>query len=117
MINFQLINARINPGIPAIKKADRQPNDLAIATNKTGAIKNPNKVEPKLCKKPILNPSRPGQDSLAINDWIKGKVGPSDKPINSRVTNKMLKDIAKPELIEQIEKASTESTKTNFLRS
>ena len=62
----------------------------------------------------MLKPKRPFEDSLAINDWIKGKVGPSESPISKRVSNKIPKEAAKPELIEHNENTTTDNTKTIF---
>ena len=79
-MNFQLIKAKINPGIPAKKMLNANLIFLPVQPAVPEQLKNQTVWNQNFVKNPCLNPWRPLEDSFAINDCINGKVGPSKNP-------------------------------------
>src|SRR5450631_3350308 len=78
-----------------------------MATSARGATNEPSRLLPKFCITPMLLPRLAALDSIATSDCAIGSIGPSARPISSRVENRVKNDTASPEANEQIENATT----------
>src|SRR5208337_3854854 len=78
--NFQIKKPASNPGTPATKKADRQPQRLATCVVNTGAAARPTSAA-ALTTKPIFRPRRLACDDSSTRAVMMDHVGPSATPI------------------------------------
>src|SRR6185437_4258482 len=106
-MHLAMSSAMMRPGRPDRKKAHRQLKADAMATRTNGATNEPNKLLPKFCMTPILWPRLAAVDSMATNDCAIGSIGPSARPISSRVANRVRNETASPEAKEHSENAMT----------
>src|ERR1700722_16894617 len=86
-----------------------------MATRTRGAKNEPSRLLPKFCITPMLLPRFAAVDSMATSDCAIGSIGPSARPISSRVENRVMNETASPEANEQRENAITVMSR-NVLR-
>src|SRR5438876_330546 len=80
--NFQIRKPITRPGMPATKKAGRQPQRAATWVVQTGATARPTSAA-ALNTNPVVPPRRLGLDDSSIRAVMMDQVGPSATPISA----------------------------------
>src|SRR5580704_5098519 len=111
--NFQIRKPASNPGMPATKNADRQPQRAATCVVSTGAAARPTSAA-ALTTNPMFRPRRLTDEDSSIRAVMMDHVGPSATPIRARINSSWWKLCAKPDIQDNIENTKTAGTSTGL---